>query len=358
MNSRMMAPTGYGRYEGRREHMMKRQKPANFKADVGVVLEGEQGESAYEIAVRQGFIGTEQEWLDSLKGEATKAEQYTKEAMAYRDSSKSYATQSGNSAVEAKAYRDETQRLKDSIYPEAESALTRIIAAKSEVEAIENQTRQYAEDANASRVQADADAVEVRYLYEQTVIQKNVATDAAERARRYAEGEHWQDYYRKEETDARIIAATSAESSRAITVEAGLSGDIASLSDTVDGNYTSLVDKINTDLLNYYKKAETYTKTEVDGMVSAIPKYGTIVVDELPENVKLDKIYLVRTGSDSGNLFTEYILVKDDETGEYRWEQLGTQKLDLSGYMTKDGLFTVSISKPTDMTVWIKPIGG
>ena len=30
---------------------------------------GEPGESAYEIAVRNGFPGTEQEWLDSLKGE-------------------------------------------------------------------------------------------------------------------------------------------------------------------------------------------------------------------------------------------------------------------------------------------------
>lgn len=30
---------------------------------------GEDGDSAYEIAVKNGFIGTEQEWLASLKGE-------------------------------------------------------------------------------------------------------------------------------------------------------------------------------------------------------------------------------------------------------------------------------------------------
>ena len=30
---------------------------------------GEAGESAYDIAVRNGFTGTEAEWLDSLKGE-------------------------------------------------------------------------------------------------------------------------------------------------------------------------------------------------------------------------------------------------------------------------------------------------
>lgn len=31
---------------------------------------GKQGLSAYEIAVKNGFIGTEQEWLDSLKAES------------------------------------------------------------------------------------------------------------------------------------------------------------------------------------------------------------------------------------------------------------------------------------------------
>lgn len=30
---------------------------------------GEDGESAYEIAVRHGFVGTEEDWLASLKGE-------------------------------------------------------------------------------------------------------------------------------------------------------------------------------------------------------------------------------------------------------------------------------------------------
>lgn len=31
-------------------------------------LKGETGESAYEIAVQNGFVGTEKEWLESLKG--------------------------------------------------------------------------------------------------------------------------------------------------------------------------------------------------------------------------------------------------------------------------------------------------
>ena len=31
---------------------------------------GEQGDSAYQVALNNGFEGTEQEWLESLKGEA------------------------------------------------------------------------------------------------------------------------------------------------------------------------------------------------------------------------------------------------------------------------------------------------
>lgn len=36
---------------------------------VQFVGEGTAGKSAYEIAVENGFVGTEAEWLESLKGE-------------------------------------------------------------------------------------------------------------------------------------------------------------------------------------------------------------------------------------------------------------------------------------------------
>lgn len=46
--------------------------PVRGKAEIPGLIpgeKGENGESAYEIAKRNGFEGTEQEWLDSLKGE-------------------------------------------------------------------------------------------------------------------------------------------------------------------------------------------------------------------------------------------------------------------------------------------------
>ena len=40
-----------------------------FSAEVGETIKGDPGESAYQIAVKNGFTGTELEWLESLKGE-------------------------------------------------------------------------------------------------------------------------------------------------------------------------------------------------------------------------------------------------------------------------------------------------
>lgn len=41
----------------------------NGKTAIPKIMKGIDGESAYEVAVNNGFIGTEEEWLASLKGE-------------------------------------------------------------------------------------------------------------------------------------------------------------------------------------------------------------------------------------------------------------------------------------------------
>lgn len=41
----------------------------NNDIDLGITAQGPQGKSAYELAVENGFKGTEQQWLGSLKGE-------------------------------------------------------------------------------------------------------------------------------------------------------------------------------------------------------------------------------------------------------------------------------------------------
>lgn len=99
-------------------------------------------------------------------------------------------------------------------------------------------------------------------------------------------------------------------------------------------NDTGFITKAVSDLANYYKKSDTYTRSEVDSKVSAIPKFDIKVVQQLPTTgISKTTIYLVKTGAQTDNLFTEYIRVTDGGTD--KWEKLGEQKVDLSGYLTK-----------------------
>ena len=88
------------------------------------------------------------------------------------------------------------------------------------------------------------------------------------------------------------------------------------------------------DLVNYYNK------TEVDQKVSAIPKFAIAVVDELPSSgISATTVYLVKSGSDDKNLYTEYIYVNS------KWEILGTQTVDLTNYVTKDNAISGAEAK-------------
>lgn len=77
----------------------------------------------------------------------------------------------------------------------------------------------------------------------------------------------------------------------------------------------------NTDgLENYYKKEETYSKDEVNSLISLIPKFQIKVVQSLPtKNISTTTLYLVKTNESGTDIFTEYIYVDN------KWEKLGNQ---------------------------------
>lgn len=97
---------------------------------------------------------------------------------------------------------------------------------------------------------------------------------------------------------------------------------------------------VASDLLNYY------TSVQIDQKLSAIPKFSIQVVEELPtEDISSTTVYLVSSGSESQNLYTEYIYVNEV------WEKLGTQKVDLSDYLTKSaGLAGATPKSATEIT--------
>lgn len=99
-------------------------------------------------------------------------------------------------------------------------------------------------------------------------------------------------------------------------------------------NDSGFITKAVSDLANYYLKNETYTKAEVNSLISAIPKFSISVVSSLPtSNISATTIYLVG-GGETGDLYTEYIYV------DSKWEILGSQKVDLTGYATESWVNT------------------
>lgn len=84
-----------------------------------------------------------------------------------------------------------------------------------------------------------------------------------------------------------------------------------------------------TPLTNHQSLDNYYTKSSVDNLISNLKAGLVNVVESLPTTGENGKLYLVKTGSESENLYTEYVYVNK------AWEKLGIQKLDLSGYLTK-----------------------
>jgi len=72
------------------------------------------------------------------------------------------------------------------------------------------------------------------------------------------------------------------------------------------------------DMTQYYQKSETYSKLEINDLVSAIPKFSIKVVPALPtEDISPTTIYLVTGGPETDNFYSEYIYVDN------KWELLG-----------------------------------
>jgi len=132
-----------------------------------------------------------------------------------------------------------------------------------------------------------------------------------------------------------------------------LSGN-KSASDLGLAKITDLADFITKtvdDLVNYYKKTETYTKGEVDAIVTAIKNSRFEVVATLPtSDIKTNVIYLVpSTSSKTKNVKDEYINLDGTSAG---WEQIGSTSVDLSDYVTKTELNTAlaDYTTTTDLT--------
>lgn len=102
------------------------------------------------------------------------------------------------------------------------------------------------------------------------------------------------------------------------------------VSDDFEYAYVETVNKafvrIAKERLKEILNANRYTNEEIDQKISTIPKFNIKVVSSLPTtDISETTIYLVSSGDDSENLYTEYINING------LWEILGTQKSTFSG---------------------------
>lgn len=146
---------------------------------------------------------------------------------------------------------------------------------------------------------------------------------------------------------------TTNEKTKLAGIEAGAEVNPTKLSElTNDVNF--ITNSVN-NLTNYYTKTNTYTKTEVNELVSAITTMNVAVVSALPTTgMKATTIYLVpKATSQTSNAYDEYLYVNS------KWEKIGDTTIDLSNYAKKSELATVATSgsyndlsnKPTIPTV-------
>lgn len=97
-------------------------------------------------------------------------------------------------------------------------------------------------------------------------------------------------------------------------------------------NDVGFIDKTVGNLINYYKKAETYSREELNELLSK--KIVFKVVQELPtEDISSSTIYFVprpRTEQEQDDYYNEYIYA------DAKWELIGNTFVDLSDYYLKE----------------------
>ena len=92
-------------------------------------------------------------------------------------------------------------------------------------------------------------------------------------------------------------------------------------------NNSGFITKAVNDLINYYLKSETYTKEEVQSLISALNSVSLKKVDSLPESGDSNVIYLVPKSGSGNDIYDEYIYI------DGKPEHIGSTQVDLSNYV-------------------------
>lgn len=130
--------------------------------------------------------------------------------------------------------------------------------------------------------------------------------------------EDMQNYYTKTEINSQLNL--KADKTEVPTVPTNLSAF---------NNDTNFINNTINNLVNYYNKTETYTKSEVNTLISNINKLTTEIVETLPtSSISTTTIYLVPV-SGKTDVYSQYMYINS------AWALLGETTIDLTNFYTK-----------------------
>ena len=123
-----------------------------------------------------------------------------------------------------------------------------------------------------------------------------------------------------------------------------LAKSVSSLAQTVDKGFKQVQTELDKkqpagdyitnavdNLVNYYKKSETYTQSEVKDLIGSLTHINIEAVSSIDDVTEPNVIYLVPVSSgESGDYYNEYILVNGNP------ELIGNTRVDLSDYYTRE----------------------
>lgn len=353
---------------------------------LGRVTKGDPGLSAYEIAVKNGFVGTEQEWLDSLKAEAAPAE-----ASAVR--AESAAVRAETAETSAKSYADDAKRSMRSASDSEDAAYASKTAAANSAREATMSASSAAENAayiagrvNAAMTSADQAAVSESHAeasagraWQSEANAKQSELMAAEYYTRVRDASGEAAASASAAAGSATQAANSALQASTLISQFNANVELSQRYASIAGGYANssqtyavaAADAANraeialgnalAPLVDYYNKeqvdsivageasirgaevlalqtavADRYTKQEVDTIVlsatSTKLKREIVAAVTAVDSPDPSTIYMVNDSSVPGNIYTEYMYMGS------QWEIIGTSETELSQYEKKEDI--------------------
>lgn len=273
---------------------------------------GSDGASAYQIAVANGFEGTEQEWLESLQGPAGAQGPQGPQGETGPQGPQGETGPQGSPGESAyQAYQSAGGTLPEE---EFNSALTKVPDAATQ-DALNSEVER-AKEAE-KQLQQNIDAENERAINAESGIQQEIEAEVtrATKAETTLAGAIVQESDRAEAQEGILQQSIETEKTRAEAAEAALQQSVTNLQNTKANSATTL---------QGYGITDAYTKAQVDAKVAGVYKYkGSVpTYNDLPSS-----------GQQDGDTYNVEDTGQNYAWDGSSWDSLGIN-IDLTDYLT------------------------